>query len=254
MSCTAQDVIAALNRRYNPQGKPREWYTTTELTDGGQRRRIDFIAINQWISRGRLVHGFEVKVRREDWLKEMRQPKADSWFGICDEWSIVAPQGVVQESEVPQDWGYVEIQVGPKGVWRCKTKIVAAKLKPIELTPWWLIQRILARVDEREQVASPEDRLLAEKWHEGHKVGSDSAEAYLALRERQVARAEAEQVELRQKLGSFTADEVARACLVLSGGGLRFRGKQIVSELRRAADQLDAALRNAGPKDGGGSS
>lgn len=248
--CSATDVVRALNRRYNPVGRPREWYTTIEMTDGAQKRRIDFLAINQWISRGRRVHGFEIKVRREDWLKELRQPKADSWFGICDEWSIVAPQGVVYEHEVPQGWGYVEVLAGPKGAWRVKTKIEPATLTPIELTPWWLIQRVLARVDEREQVASPSEEALSAKWSEGYRQGSESAEAHMDLREKAVERAQNEQVELRSKLGQFTADEVARACAVLGGGRLRHQGTSMAQQLRRAADEIDAALRNADPMAG----
>lgn len=242
---TAGDVIGALERRYNPPSKPREWATFTEMSDGAQRRRVDFLAVNMWISRGRRVHGAEIKVRREDWLKELRQPKADSWYGVSDEWYIVAPQGVVHEHEVPQGWGYVEIQAGPKGVWRCKTKIEAERLTPIDSTPWWLIQRLLGRVDEREQQAMPDERALAEKWQEGHKAGSESAEAYMVLREQTVKRAEQEQQELRKTLGRFTAEEVARACAVLGAGGLRYRGQQISRELRTAAEQIDAMLRNA---------
>lgn len=247
---TAGDVIGALARKYNPPSRPREWATLTELTDGAQKRRVDFLAINLWLSRGRAVHGFEIKTQRPDWIRELRQPKADSWFAICDQWSIVAPQGVVLDSEVPQGWGYVEILAGPKGVWRAKTKIEPAKLTPVELTPWWLIQRVLARADEREQVASPGDAALAEKWHEGHRVGSESAEAHMKLREQAVERAQEQFRELQMKLGQFTPDEVARACLVLTGGSMRFRGGQIARELRTAADQIDAALRNAGPNGG----
>lgn len=91
----------------------------------------------------------------------------------------------------------------------------------------------------------PDERALAEKWQEGHKAGSESAEAYMVLREQTVKRAEQEQQELRKTLGRFTAEEVARACAVLAAGGLRYRGQQISRELRTAAEQIDAMLRNA---------
>lgn len=250
MTATANDVIDAISRRFNPPSRPREWFIGKELSDGAQRRRIDVVAINMWLSRGRRVIGHEVKVDRADWLKELRQPKADPWFAVCDEWFIVAPQGVLHEHEVPQNWGYLEVWAGPKGVWKCKTKIEATKLTPVDLTPWWLIQRVLARCDEREQVAAPGDAALEAKWQEGHRQGSESAEAYLKIREEAVERAQLEQVELRRTLGQFTPTEVARACAVLSGGSLRHQGAHMVDQLRRAADQIDAAMRNAGPNGG----
>jgi hypothetical protein len=58
-------------------------------------------------SRGRLLHGFEFKVSRSDWLCELRKPeKAESWFQHCDRWGLIVPDpSIVKLEELPAGWG-----------------------------------------------------------------------------------------------------------------------------------------------------
>jgi hypothetical protein len=71
-------------------------------------RTADAIAIGMYRSVGRAIHGFEMKVSRADWRKEMTQPqKAESLFRFCDTWSLIAPdEKIVAEGELPPSWGF----------------------------------------------------------------------------------------------------------------------------------------------------
>src|SRR4051812_18306594 len=72
---TARDLVAALERRV-----PRPEYVLLEQVRGatgiteGADRSADAIAMSVWPSRGLELHGFEVKVSRGDWLRELREP------------------------------------------------------------------------------------------------------------------------------------------------------------------------------------
>ncbi|WP_059038928.1 hypothetical protein [Ralstonia sp. NT80] len=90
---------------------------------GGGTRYADAVAVNLWQSRGHAVHGFEIKVSRGDWLRELKDPaKAEEIQRFCDYWTIVAPKGVVVDGELPPTWGLLEmrpdrllqVKAGPK--------------------------------------------------------------------------------------------------------------------------------------------
>ena len=88
-----------------------QWYLAFEVRDApGLARRsqgyADAIAFNTWPSQGFDVHGYEIKVERGDWLRELAHPdKTDRLARHCDFWWIVAPAGIVLESELPPTWG-----------------------------------------------------------------------------------------------------------------------------------------------------
>jgi hypothetical protein len=90
-----------------------EWAFMEEVAPktGGGTRYADGVAVNLWTSRGHAVHGFEIKVTRSDWLRELKDPsKAEPVFRYCDHWFIVAPRGVVHEHELPPTWGLLEVR------------------------------------------------------------------------------------------------------------------------------------------------
>lgn len=90
-----------------------EWALMEEVAPatGGGTRYADAIAVNLWSSRGHAVHGFEIKISRGDWLRELKNPeKAEPVFRYCDHWFIVAPRGIVHEHELPPTWGLLEVR------------------------------------------------------------------------------------------------------------------------------------------------
>ena len=105
-----------------------EWAFLEEVapSTGGGTRYADAVAVGLWASRGHAVHGFEIKVSRSDWLRELKDPsKAEPVCRYCDFWWIVAPKGVVKDGELPIKWGLLELRATNL------TQIVAApRLEP----------------------------------------------------------------------------------------------------------------------------
>jgi hypothetical protein len=82
-----------------------EWAYVVEFCN------IDFLAVNCWLSKGYAVHGHEIKVSRADWQRELRKPgKAAMGMARCDYWWVVAPEKVIKPEEVPERWGFLELQ------------------------------------------------------------------------------------------------------------------------------------------------
>ena len=102
-------IAQALRQRYGPP----EWalfFEVADATGGRATRRADAIAMNLWPSRGLAFHGFEIKVARYDWLRELKNPaKAEAVARYCDFWWLVAPAGVVKDYELPEAWGLLEV-------------------------------------------------------------------------------------------------------------------------------------------------
>jgi hypothetical protein len=75
-------------------------------------RAADAVVIGLWPSRGLEVEGFEFKISRGDWLRELKDPrKADGVAVYCDRWWVVAGKpGIVKPDELPKTWGLLVAQ------------------------------------------------------------------------------------------------------------------------------------------------
>jgi len=93
-------------------------------------RTADAIAIGLYRSQGTEIHGFEIKVSRGDWLRELKDPaKADAFFPYCDRWSIVVPEpDLIADGELPEAWGLYAAK--KKGL---KIVVPPKKLAPLPL-------------------------------------------------------------------------------------------------------------------------
>lgn len=254
-ACLALDVLGALEQRYNPPSKPRQYATFREVPDATERRRIDFLAVNLWQSRGRIVDGVEVKVNRPDWLKELRNPKADSWFGVCDHWWLAAPQGVVQPGELPKTWGFLECRAHSAG-WRMYEKVPAPDLDAPPGWPTWLLMRLLARVDAMRDVGPREIEDAVEAEREKAAItGDEMYQLGLKHSEQEMERgrkAMAELDRLVRLLGLQTgiadwqqdrrAVQVRRAVQMLDMGNLESTARLTARMFREAAASIEAAL------------
>jgi hypothetical protein len=102
---TGAMVTAALRDYYSAP----EWaifFEVPSATGGGAARRADAIAMSLWPSRGLEIHGFEIKVDRRDWLRELKTPeKAEEIAAFCDRWWVVAAPDVAKDGELPAGWG-----------------------------------------------------------------------------------------------------------------------------------------------------
>lgn len=106
---TAADCVAALRDRY-----PERSHALLEQVANGTgfkaNRWADVVTMSLWPSRGLYFSGFEIKVSKSDFTREMADPaKAEEIQGFCTEWWIVAPQGLLEAHEMPPTWGLLEV-------------------------------------------------------------------------------------------------------------------------------------------------
>jgi hypothetical protein len=99
---SAGELTAEIRRRYEPP----EWFVEGELTLGS--RRLDLVAFGCWGQR-RIV-GFEIKVERGDWLRELGDfRKSEEWCAVVDAFYLATVPGVVKGDELPEGWGLLEL-------------------------------------------------------------------------------------------------------------------------------------------------
>lgn len=105
---SAADLEAALAARYR---EPEYVFLPQVRSATGLVRRArtaDALAMGTWSSKGLHLLGFEIKVERGDWLRELRQPaKAEEFLQFVDRWYLVSPRAVVKEGELPDRWGWL---------------------------------------------------------------------------------------------------------------------------------------------------
>ena len=83
---------------------PSAW--SVKYRGGVSRRYLDSVAVGMYQRTKHEVHGLEIKVRRDDWLAELRKPeKSGAFSGLVNRFWIVAPKGVVKPDELPDGWG-----------------------------------------------------------------------------------------------------------------------------------------------------
>lgn len=128
---TEAEMLAMLRDRYTEKaGNGDAWAFVTHVRDAAgfdAKRTIDGLAMSLWPSRGLLVHGFEVKCDRGDWLREMKNPaKAESFARLVDRfWLVVADEAIVKDGELPEPWGLLVVRGG-----RLVQKVEARPLHP----------------------------------------------------------------------------------------------------------------------------
>ena len=106
-----------------------EYVLLAEVADNvsTRSRRLDFMIINLWQSRGLAITGIERKSNRADWLNEKKNPqKQEAHFKHCDYFYLLTDkENVAKIEEIPETWGWYHIT--EKGV--LKTIKQAPKLQ-----------------------------------------------------------------------------------------------------------------------------
>lgn len=130
---TSDDVFSALRKRYPPPA----WLLLEEVRNktgysGGPERFADAIAMSLWPSHGLELHGFEVKVSRNDWLRERKAPeKAETIAAYCDRWwLVVGSADVIRDGELPPAWGLLTLS--KRGLVASKDAAKNANVRPMD--------------------------------------------------------------------------------------------------------------------------
>lgn len=150
---TAKDVRSALRLRFAAPA----WAYFDEVgnaTGFGCNRHADGVAMSLWPSRGIELHGIEIKVSRQDWLKELGDPaKAESVSKYLDRWWLaVSDASIVWPGELPPTWGLL---VFDDGKLQCKADAPALQPLPLDRT---FVAALLRRAQETRESAIEDAR------------------------------------------------------------------------------------------------
>lgn len=172
-----------------------EWATFFEVrNDAGfeARRSADAVAMNTWPSRGLAIHGFECKVSRSDWMRELRDPsKSAPIQKYCDRWWIVVDSDdVAKVDEVPETWGLLVLR--GKSLVQVKE---APKLEPEALSRGFMAA-VLRNAGNGLVPKSQVDELVQERLDRSIKSNRDSV-MWQAERDAESLK------DLRAKIASF---------------------------------------------------
>jgi hypothetical protein len=108
-AATAADLQDAILSKYASDQSHLVLFDVPDNVGTQSKRRCDAIAIGNWGSTGRRVHGFEIKVSRGDWLRELKDvSKADPFIERCNRWWLVtADDKLAKLEEIPALWGWM---------------------------------------------------------------------------------------------------------------------------------------------------
>jgi hypothetical protein len=116
---------------------------------GDAERYADALVVSVFPSRGIWFAGIEKKVSRSDWLSELDQPeKSEAIQVFCDYWWVVAPKGIIKPEEVPEKWGFYEIDKKAKLVKKAPRLKAAAPTKDFVASVLRNKAQMLARLYE----------------------------------------------------------------------------------------------------------
>jgi hypothetical protein len=128
-------VLDAIETASHPNADA--WVFLRQVPDGtsmAKERTADAMAIGCWNSTGgNVIHGYEAKVSRSDWLKEIQQVEKSARFTQqIHYWWIAAPEGIVKLEEMPADWGLKIVRRDAAGGYRVKVaKPATLHKKPV---------------------------------------------------------------------------------------------------------------------------
>ena len=139
------------------------FFNVADGTGTGVGRWADAVAINLWPSRGLEIEGFELKVSRSDWQRELANPaKAEAVCKYCDRWTVVVGEAsIVRDGELPPTWGLMV--ASDKGL-----RVV---VKPPKLAPCALSRSFVAAIARRAVEQRAEAEELKAEFERGKEAG-----------------------------------------------------------------------------------
>ena len=140
----ANDLLQLLRRRYSAP----LWWSFDELrVSAGYshgEQRLDFWAMHSYPSKSFQRLGFEIKVHRSDFTRELQKPeKRRPALLLCNRFYFVAPVGVVPIEKLPIDAGLIE----PYRNGRSLTVVHEAPWIDTSPPPWGFVVALLRRHD-----------------------------------------------------------------------------------------------------------
>lgn len=161
------DILDTLATKYPPPF----WAFMREFRNAvafDATRSADALAVGLYRSRGQVIVGFEEKVYRSDWLRELKRPeKAEPIAQFCDFFNVVVPDlSIVNVEELPAPWGLIVVD-------QAKRKVHTAK-KPEPLKPAAITRQFMCAIVK--QAMDLAQKPGAEELQAARKAGIEEAE------------------------------------------------------------------------------
>lgn len=178
---TETRMIDLLRARYK---EDKGWAFVSHVGDTtgfDKSRTADGVAMHTWPSRKYETLGFEVKVSRSDWTRELGKPaKAESVQRYCHQWFLVVPDAaIVKPGELPLGWGLLVVRAKKDGeLWRFELAEEVKAERRVAVTP--KDDGFLAALLRAHLKHSPGVDELKEHFQKGHTVGYESGKQHQA--------------------------------------------------------------------------
>lgn len=207
-----------------------------QIDKGRTIRRADAIAIGVWRSVGLLKGvGFEIKVSRSDWLRELDQvEKAEALIRQCREfYLVVSDPKLIVDGELPDGWGLMV----PSGK-RLRIARRSAKNNEAELDRY-VVSKILERshlfAPGKQEIAAARKSGFDKGLETGREIHSGNPKAYEQLRDSLEAFEKASGVKISSYGGEQLGEEMKLASLLVGN-------YNSAAELIRSVDLLGKRL------------
>lgn len=197
-SFSTAEINQMLWNRYTEKGEHVFLFDVPNIVGVNSSRRCDGVAVGMWGSSGRLIQGFEVKMSRSDWLREVKDvSKADPFIEQCDRWWLVTGHvSIAKPEEVPAAWGWMVATKSGLRIQRPASPLPQPDHVMKRLWAFALIRRAAERRDPNSQefkITLAKATAEAERRHKEHA-------------EHEIARALPELQRLRAKVEKFEKD------------------------------------------------
>lgn len=248
---SADELYALLTSRYS---RNDGWELIPQVPDGtgmAKGRTADAVAFQTWPSKGLEWHGFEIKIHRGDWLRELANlQKSAPFVEFLDRWWIVAPVDVLTVEELPSKWGWL----CPRGG-KLVQKSPAVPLEPGPPDRYFLagvMRRFAKATGHEERVRAQVSAARQQGREAGAKEEREMVQHELAMAEKRLEAVRAFEEEagfrLDAKWGRTDAAKVAAAARAIVSGEYDLAGRKKAmrrtrAELLRSARALRKAER-----------
>lgn len=186
---TSTDLKIAVREKFGGKGH-QVFFEVGNDTGARVKRHADAVAIGIWPSTGHAIHGFEIKISRGDWLRELADPgKSQSIFAFCHRWSLVTPHGLVAPDELPPGWGLYSFKDG-----RLRETVMPKRLEPLPPTPGFMAALVRRAGEQDNALLSEIHRRVREE-----EIAKRDAEVERRVAE-QIARRDHDRTHAAQKL------------------------------------------------------
>ncbi|MGE5510354.1 MAG: hypothetical protein ACM31O_03770 [Bacteroidota bacterium] len=247
---TSPEIKALLRRRYTHPA----WALCFEVansTGGPAQRYADAVAMSLYPSRGLALLGFEIKISRSDFLREIKDPdKSVAVQQYCDQWWLVAHEAVVDETLLPPAWGWLQVH---NGTLRVRKKAPQLAPKPIDRGFMAAMVRRAHEIDQDEVKAAVAMELARLREDDERRI-----EREVRARTREAESALKQLAELKARIGVDNWDylessDVALAVKIVRASGLtRTYGglRELQQSLAAHARAIEDALAKLGVEPG----